>query len=75
MREEDPRLREDDEKRREDDERNRGDDEKRRGDDERNCEYNAGIQAYSAESLMQRTDRLKFSSAKLSVAPIAFKYQ
>ena len=68
MREEDPRLREDDEKR-------RGDDEKRRGDDERNCEYNAGIQAYSAESLRQRTDKLKFSSAKLRVAPIAFKYQ
>ena len=26
------------------------------GDDERNREYNAGIRAYSAESLMQRTE-------------------
>ena len=45
------------------------------GDDERNREYNAGIRAYSAESLRQRTDKLKFSSVKLRVAPIAFKYQ
>ena len=61
MREEDPRLREDDEKRRED--------------DERNCEYNAGIRAYSAESLMQRTERAKSSPARPQVAPSALKYQ